>query len=68
MAGMAGVEIAKNLSSEIKTAVEKGSFNLTINGTAFVPDKQSLNISKPERSCNTGQAYRDGVCGKQCFY
>ena len=30
----------------------------------LVPDKKSLNISEPERTCATGQAYREGFCGK----
>ena len=64
MEGLAGVEIAKNISSEIKKVVENGTFSLTINGTVFIPDSQSLNISEPERSCDTGQAYREGYCGK----
>ncbi|CAH3141747.1 unnamed protein product [Porites lobata] len=61
-AGLAGVEIAKNLSSEIRKAVEIGVLNLTINGTVFVPDEQSLNFSEPEILCAKGQSFRDGVC------
>ena len=57
------MEVAKNLSSEIRKAVEIGVLNLTINGTLFVPDKQSLNFSEPEILCATGQSFRDGVCG-----
>ena len=63
-AGLAGVEIAKNLSSEIRKAVEIGVLNLTINGTVFVPDEQSLNFSEPEILCAKGQSFREGVCGK----
>ena len=63
-AGQAGVEIAKNVSNAIKKAVQNGSLSLIVNGTVFVLDKQSLNISEPERSCDTGQAYRNGVCSK----
>ena len=63
-AGLAGVETAKNLSSEIRKAVETGVLNLTINGTVFVPDRQSLNFSDPEILCAKGQSLRDGVCGK----
>ena len=57
------MEIAKNLSTEIRKAVEIGVFNLTINGTVFVPDEQSLNISKPVIVCAKGQSLRNGVCG-----
>jgi len=64
LAGQAGVEMAKNISNAIKKAVQNGSLSLIINGTVFVLDKQSLNISEPERSCDTGQAYRNGVCSK----
>ena len=64
MAGLWGMKIAKTIRSKIKQAVKRSSFSFTINGTVFVPDKRSLNISEPERSCATGQAYRDGVCGK----
>ena len=63
-AGIAGLEIAKNISNAIKKAVQNGSLSLIVNGTVFVLDKQSLNISEPERSCDTGQAYRNGVCCK----
>ena len=59
-----GIEIAKNISSKTKKAVENGNFSLNINGTVFLPDVQSLNISEPVRLCNKGQAYRDGICGK----
>lgn len=62
-AGLAGVEFAKNLSSEISRAVETGVLNLTINGTVFVPDEQSLNFSEPGIFCAKGQSFRDGVCG-----
>ena len=61
-AGLAGVEIAKNISNAIKKAVQ--SLSLIVNGTVFVLDKQSLNVSEPERSCDTGQAYRNGFCCK----
>ena len=62
-AGLAGVEFAKNLSSEIRRAVGIGVLNLTINGTLFVPDEQSLNFSEPVIFCAKGQSFRDGVCG-----
>lgn len=63
-AGLVGVKIAKNISSEIKKAVENGNLNLHINGTVFLPDAQSLNISEPVSTCSKGQVYRDGICGK----
>ena len=59
-----GVKIANNISSAIRKAVDKGSLSLNVNGTEFAADKESLNISEPERLCETGQAYRDGYCGK----
>lgn len=64
MAGLAGVGLAKTLGNEIKKAVENGSLSVNVRGTVFVPDKQSINISEPERLCDTGQVYRDGVCGE----
>ena len=57
------MEIAKNLSSKIRKAIEIGVLNLTINGTVFVPDEQSLNFSEPVILCAKGQSFRDGVCG-----
>ena len=63
-AGLVGVEIAKNISSKTKKAVENGNFSLNTNGTVFLLDLQSINISEPVRLCNKGQAYRDGICGK----
>ena len=57
------MEIAKNVSSEIMKAVKTGVLNLTINGTVFVPDEQSLNFSEPVVLCAKGQSFRDGVCG-----
>ena len=57
------MEIAKNISSEIMKAVKTGVLNLTINGTLFVPDEQSLNFSEPVVLCAKGQSFRDGVCG-----
>ena len=64
IAGLVGIKIARNVSIEIRKAVENGSFSFNINGTVFLPDAKSLNISEPVRSCNKGQAYRDGICGK----
>ncbi|XP_015761109.1 PREDICTED: sushi, von Willebrand factor type A, EGF and pentraxin domain-containing protein 1-like isoform X1 [Acropora digitifera] len=66
-AGIVGMEIAKNLSSEIKKAVKNGNFSLNINNTVFLPDAQSLNISDPVRLCSKGQSYRDGIC-VSCYY
>lgn len=66
--GLVGVKIAENISSEIRKAVEEGSLSFKINGTLLIPDKQSLNISEPERTCAEGQAYRDGFCGKLLRY
>ena len=65
LAGLVGIKIAKNISRDIRKAVENGNFTLNINGTTFLPDAQSMYISEPIRSCNEGQAYRDGICGKQ---
>ena len=59
-----GVKIANNIKKEIKKAVDEGGLSLNVNGTEFAADKESLNISEPERLCATGQAYRDGYCGK----
>ena len=64
IAGLVGIKIGRNVSIEIRKAVENGSFSFNINGTVFLPDAKSLNISEPVRSCNKGQAYRDGICGK----
>lgn len=63
-AGLVGLTIAENISSEIRKAVEQRRFSLNITGTVFFPDKRSLNISEPERTCAKGQAYREGFCGK----
>ncbi|XP_068689881.1 uncharacterized protein [Montipora foliosa] len=67
LAGLVGIKIAKNISSEIKKAVENGNFSLNINGTVLFPDAQSLNFSEPVRLCNKGQAYRDGIC-VSCYF
>jgi len=63
-AGLVGVSIAKKIGSEIRKAVGEGSLSFKVNGNVLVPDKKSLNISEPERTCATGQAYREGFCGK----
>ena len=65
IAGLVGIKIGRNVSIEIRKAVENGSFSFNINGTVFLPEAKSLNISEPVRYCNKGQAYRDGICGKQ---
>ena len=63
-AGLVGVNIAKKIGSEIRKAVGEGSLSFKVNGNVLVPDKKLLNISEPERTCATGQAYREGFCGK----
>ena len=63
-AGLVGVNIAKKIGSEIRKAVGEGSLSFKVNGNVLLPDKKSLNISEPERTCATGQAYREGFCGK----
>ncbi len=64
MIGEKGIQIAKNISSQIKIAVDNGSLSFTINGTKFIPDKKSLNITEPERRCTKGQTIKDGYCCK----
>ena len=64
MIGTEGIKIAKNISSLIKSAVGNGSLILTINGTVFITNKESLNISEPKPFCNKGQTLRDGYCCK----
>ena len=64
LAGLAGVKMARTIGNVIKKAVENGSLTLRVRGTVFVPDKQSVYISEPERLCDTGQAYQDGLCGE----
>lgn len=61
-AGLVGVNIAKKIGSEIRKAVGEGSLSFKVNGNVLLPDKKSLNISEPERTCATGQAYREGFC------
>lgn len=62
--GTGGIKFAKNISSHIKSAVENGSLILTINGTVFITNKESLNISEPKPFCTKGQTLRDGYCCK----
>ncbi|XP_022794659.1 sushi, von Willebrand factor type A, EGF and pentraxin domain-containing protein 1-like [Stylophora pistillata] len=60
--GDEGIKVAKNITSSLQSSVSNGSLSLTINGTIFIPDKQSLNISEPKRYCSSGQVYKDGYC------
>lgn len=62
LAGLEGVGMARTIGNVIKKAVENGSLN--VHGTVFVPDKKSVNISEPERLCDTGQVYQDELCGE----
>ena len=64
MIGEEGVQIAKNISEQIKMAVDNGSLSLTINGTVFITNKKSLNISEPKKFCIKGQIFRYGYCCK----
>lgn len=64
LAGLAGVGMARTIGNVIKKAVENGSLSLNVHGTVFVPDKKSVNISEPERLCDTGQVYQDELCGE----
>ena len=64
LVGEEGIKIAKNISSEIKRAVDNGSLTLTINDTVFVPDKESLSISEPKPLCTKGQTLREKYCCK----
>lgn len=64
MIGVEGTKIAKNISSRIEAAVERGNFSLNVNGTVFVADRESMNISEPIPHCKKGQTYRDGYCRK----
>ena len=64
MIGEEGIKIAKDISSQIKNAVDNGNLSLTINGTVFIADKQSLNISDPKRFCTTGQTLKGEYCCK----
>ncbi|KAJ7360012.1 hypothetical protein OS493_019099, partial [Desmophyllum pertusum] len=62
MIGEEGIKIAKDISSQIKNAVDNGNLSLTINGTVFIADKQSLNISDPKRFCTRGQTLKGEYC------
>ena len=64
MIGEEGTKIAKNISSRFEAAIEKGNFSLNVNGTVFVTNRKSMNISEPKLYCGKGQAYRDGYCRK----
>jgi len=61
--GEEGTKIAKNISSRIKAAVDNGNLSLTINGTDFVADGNSFNISEPKQFCTKGQTFnKKGYC------
>jgi len=62
LAGLRGIEVAEDISSAVRKAVDNGSFSLSVDGTLFVPDEHSLNITQPKRTCAKGQAYNDGYC------
>lgn len=62
MIGEEGMKIAKTIRSRITTAVDNGNLSLTINGTKFVADGSSFNISKPKQFCTKGQTFKDGYC------
>lgn len=64
MIGEEGVQIAKNISDQIKMAVDNGNLSLTINGTVFITNKKLLNISEPKKFCIKGQIFRNGYCCK----
>lgn len=64
LAGEEGIQVAKNISREIKRAVDNGNLTLTVNGTVFVPDKESLSISEPKPLCTKGQTLREKYCCK----
>ena len=61
MVGEKGIEIAKNISSQIKAAVDNGSLILTINGTQFIPEKKTLNITDPKPRCAKGQTITKNI-------
>ena len=60
--GEEGTKIAKNISSRIKAAVDNGNLSLTINGTEFLTDGNSFNISEPKPFCTKGQTFKEGYC------
>lgn len=64
MIGEDGVQIAKNISRHVITAVDDGSLSLNISGTVFITNRTLLNISEPKPSCANGQTFRDGYCCK----
>jgi len=56
-------KLPKNISSRIKAAVDNGNLSLTINGTDFVADGNSFNISEPKQFCTKGQTFnKKGYC------
>ena len=60
--GEEGTKIAKSIRSRITTAIDNGNLSLTINGTKFVADGNSFNISEPKQFCTKGQTLKDGYC------
>ena len=60
--GEEGTKIAKNIRRRITTAVHNGNLSLTIDGTKFVADRNSFNISEPKQFCTKGQTLKEGYC------
>lgn len=60
--GKEGTKIAKNIRRRITTAVGNGNLSLTIDGTKFVADGNSFNISEPKQFCAKGQTLKEGYC------
>ena len=60
--GQEGTKIAQNIRRRITTAVDNGNLSLTINGTKFVADGNSINISEPRQFCTKGQTLKEGYC------
>lgn len=65
MIGEEGKKVAKKISSRIKAAVDNDSLSLTINGTDFITDGNSFNISEPKQFCIKGQILKEGYC-REC--
>ena len=64
MIGEEGTKVAKDISSRIEAAIEKGNFSLNVNGIVFITNRESMNISDPKPHCKKGQTHRDGYCRK----
>ena len=60
--GEEGTKIAKDIRSRMTAAAGNGNLSLTINGTKFVADGNSFNISEPKQFCTKGQTFKDGYC------